>query len=453
MKKQLLIVFVLFYSILGFSQGIEFEHGTWKEVLEKAKLTSKPIFIDVYTSWCGPCKKMNAEVFPLEEVGKVFNANFICYKINAEEGEGIEIAKKYGVTAFPTYLYLNPEGILFFRGLGYMVASRFIAQSQTALPEMLDKKSIDDWKNEYHKKKNDTTFLTSYIEKCSKLDLPVDTIFDEYLQLLSETERYKPAIAKMYEHLYIEKRLSMSVTSTGYKNIEKHIKEFEKLFENKAYVNIFLVNGINQSIYEAGLTKNEKLFQEVIKSYDSLPKDNLEWFKDELYMRYYSLRGEMVNYTPYAIRFTNEYLMKITNDEIEQKGKADLQDYENKIKSGEIDTTKVDAANLASTRVFWKNFKRNRVSESLNKVAWAIFLYISDHNALKEALSWSNRSLELSPNSSTFLDTNANLLYKLGNKEMGISKEKEALKYVDKKNSKEYEETLSKIQAGEKTWK
>ena len=46
-----------------FAQGIEFSHGTWKEVLAKAKQEDKLVFIDVYTSWCGPCKKMAAKVF------------------------------------------------------------------------------------------------------------------------------------------------------------------------------------------------------------------------------------------------------------------------------------------------------------------------------------------------------------------------------------------------------
>src|SRR5665647_3478546 len=47
MKKQLFIISALFISMLGFSQGIEFEHGTWKEVLEKSKQTGKPIFVAV----------------------------------------------------------------------------------------------------------------------------------------------------------------------------------------------------------------------------------------------------------------------------------------------------------------------------------------------------------------------------------------------------------------------
>src|SRR5665647_1609663 len=129
MKKYLLIISTLFLSALGFSQGIEFERGTWKEVLEKAKQTNKPIFIDVYTSWCGPCKKMSKEIFPLVEVGKVYNANFVCYQIDAEKGEGIEIAKKYEVRSFPTYLFIKADGSLFSRSLGSMGDKAFIAVS------------------------------------------------------------------------------------------------------------------------------------------------------------------------------------------------------------------------------------------------------------------------------------------------------------------------------------
>ena len=93
MKKLLLIIPALLFSMLGFSQGIEFEHGTWKEVLAKAQQTNKPIFVDVYTTWCGPCKMMDKDIFPLETVGKAYNAGFVCYHLDAEKGEGIEVAK------------------------------------------------------------------------------------------------------------------------------------------------------------------------------------------------------------------------------------------------------------------------------------------------------------------------------------------------------------------------
>ncbi|MDQ2721558.1 MAG: thioredoxin domain-containing protein [Bacteroidota bacterium] len=55
-------------------KGIKFEHGiTWSQVLAKAKTENKYIFVDCYTTWCGPCKQMDATVFPVEDVGNFFN--------------------------------------------------------------------------------------------------------------------------------------------------------------------------------------------------------------------------------------------------------------------------------------------------------------------------------------------------------------------------------------------
>ena len=54
MKKTLLLVAALFYFVGLNAQGVIFEKGTWKEVLEKANRENKIIFVDIYTSWCGP---------------------------------------------------------------------------------------------------------------------------------------------------------------------------------------------------------------------------------------------------------------------------------------------------------------------------------------------------------------------------------------------------------------
>ena len=67
------------------------------------------MFIDFYTSWCGPCKMMMKNVFPLKEVGDYLNARFVCVKIDAEKGEGPELAKRYKVKAYPTFVAIDPD--------------------------------------------------------------------------------------------------------------------------------------------------------------------------------------------------------------------------------------------------------------------------------------------------------------------------------------------------------
>ena len=114
MKKLKLVLFVglvmIFLSSTVKAEGIEFFHGTYAEAQVKAKEEGKQIFMDFYTSWCGPCKMMAKKYFTLESVGKEFNKKFICLKVDAEKGEGPELAKKYGVRAYPTLIFTDASG-------------------------------------------------------------------------------------------------------------------------------------------------------------------------------------------------------------------------------------------------------------------------------------------------------------------------------------------------------
>lgn len=88
--------------------GINFSHQSWKEVVEKAKAENKLIFIDFYTQWCGPCLNMAQNVFTLPAIGAYYNSHFVCAKIDAENGEGVTLAKKYGIFSYPTYIFVDP---------------------------------------------------------------------------------------------------------------------------------------------------------------------------------------------------------------------------------------------------------------------------------------------------------------------------------------------------------
>ena len=70
------------------------------------------VLVDCYTSWCGPCKIMASKILPQKEVGDFLNERFVCVKYDMEKGEGPEIAKKYGVEAYPTFLLLRADGTL-----------------------------------------------------------------------------------------------------------------------------------------------------------------------------------------------------------------------------------------------------------------------------------------------------------------------------------------------------
>lgn len=101
------------------SEGISFFQGTWEEALAKAEEENKVIFLDAYASWCGPCKLLKRNVFSDATVGEFYNSNFINVAMDMEKGEGPKIASKYGVRAYPTLIYINGDGSIANKAVGY----------------------------------------------------------------------------------------------------------------------------------------------------------------------------------------------------------------------------------------------------------------------------------------------------------------------------------------------
>jgi len=79
---KLFFISVFLYSLSLNGQGIQFMEGSWSEVLARAKEEKKEVFVDIYTTWCGPCKKLDATTFKNPDLGKYINENFIAYKID-----------------------------------------------------------------------------------------------------------------------------------------------------------------------------------------------------------------------------------------------------------------------------------------------------------------------------------------------------------------------------------
>jgi len=63
---------------------------SWEEAIEKNKDNPKKVFIDVYTEWCGWCKKMDSSTFADPAIVKYMNDNFYAVKFDAEQKEAIE---------------------------------------------------------------------------------------------------------------------------------------------------------------------------------------------------------------------------------------------------------------------------------------------------------------------------------------------------------------------------
>lgn len=109
--KKTLAAFLLGMALTtsGLTAQTQFRDIDFNEALQLSQTENKLIFIDFYTDWCGPCRKMSKEVFPQKHVGDFFNSQFVCLKLNAEK-EGKELAQKFGVKAYPTFIIADQQG-------------------------------------------------------------------------------------------------------------------------------------------------------------------------------------------------------------------------------------------------------------------------------------------------------------------------------------------------------
>ncbi len=189
MKRILLtcIICVLGVQLIG-AQGIQFFSGNWKDVVAEAKSTGKPVFIDVYTSWCMPCKKMAKETFTQKEVGDYFNVHFVNYQIDAEKGEGISIARQYKITAYPTCLFVLPDGKLVHSFLGFQTVEQLLKQGRQAVKNTMLLPDLEKMDREYQTGKRDKNFLIAYCGKRKDFGQRGGQPLNELLRQFSDEE-------------------------------------------------------------------------------------------------------------------------------------------------------------------------------------------------------------------------------------------------------------------------
>lgn len=133
MKNLFVALCLLTISLTVSAAEINFlDNPTWSTVLEKAKKENKMIFLDGYATWCGPCKEMDAQTYKSQAVADYYNANFINVKYDLEKGEGPMLAERYLVTAFPNLIFLNADGVMLHKGIGFHEANDFVDLGKTA---------------------------------------------------------------------------------------------------------------------------------------------------------------------------------------------------------------------------------------------------------------------------------------------------------------------------------
>jgi thiol:disulfide interchange protein len=116
-------------------EGIQFHKGTWNEALALAKKENKLIFLDIYATWCGSCKKLKKNTFSDEKVGQFYNSNFINVALDGEQAEGEILANQYHLTGYPSLLFIDSNGKVVVQSGGYQNSKDLIALGKSILKQ------------------------------------------------------------------------------------------------------------------------------------------------------------------------------------------------------------------------------------------------------------------------------------------------------------------------------
>lgn len=203
------------------AQGINFYHKL-DEALQVAKRENKMVFVDFYTSWCGPCKMMAADIFPQKEVGDFYNTNFVSVKIQCDDkGEGVEIGKKYKVAAYPTLAYLDKNGEMVHAIAGGLDARGFIALAKTALdPNKNQLTLVKEWDVGNRKQEFMVNYFQTLISSYRREKAHYD--YENYFQTLSKVQK---ASKNNYELMRI---LNVGPFSGSFEYLENNKKDYYK---------------------------------------------------------------------------------------------------------------------------------------------------------------------------------------------------------------------------------
>ncbi|MDR6786457.1 thioredoxin-related protein [Pedobacter africanus] len=418
MKKTLMSLAFLSLASHSFAQenGIRFEQRlSWQQIKDQAKEQNKYIFIDVFATWCVPCKAMDQEIYPSEKLGAYMNDKFISVKIQADSTnidtefvkswylDARKIIAESNLKGYPSYLFFSPEGKLLHQGANYKTVGEFLE---------LAGQSLDPEKQYY-------TQLKKFME--NKMDY-----------------------SKMHELILLAKTLGKT--------------------ENAQMVADVYINGYLLKLDQRNLFTKDNL--DLIGG--SLKDSNSESFK--LFMS----QSEMINQVLGPFQAQNTIMNFINKSElpqnVEASKKADWDKLEKKLtnKYGSLGQEIVWGQRMIYHLLAgdnWSDFGKYYVlyfnkalkhprRYKINDMCWVIFENIEDPNILRFAVEVMEYDIETyDQNNAAAYDTYANLLYKTGKKKNAIEWEEKAVKVKRGQADEEvYIEILGKMKAGLPTW-
>lgn len=359
MKKILFLLSLLFFCLHGTTQGLITIDQDFNKALSLAAQEDKMVFIDFYTTWCAPCKKLENLVFQNDSIKNILKKDFILLKYNAEDDSVYNLSKKHHISSYPTGLILNKRGYVVNRSYGF--SGENFQSLSTSVIEFTKESSALNAKNKIIKGYSNTIDITRYpqfyIDYINRTNTKIRTsVVNEYWRSREDvlSEEYFSTL------LYFANEAADPIA--------------EDALANKAnYTELYGTTDVETLMYFLTSGKFKRAISE---------KDQQK-FDEAIHFARKALSEEWIN--DVVSSFERKFL--IAQDKWEQVFTL----YENQKKEGKLS------------------------NGAINHFCWDIYKKCNDPQVIDKCLIWMKQVTEEEP-SYAYLDTYAFLLYKSGDK-------------------------------------
>lgn len=220
MKSKLILFFLMLSGISHAQFKIDFLDLSLQDAISKSASVGKPVFFMGFASWCPHCKKMKETIFTDSAVADFYNSHYVCVEQDMEQGEGPELAQKYSVHSYPTFVFLNGTGQRIFQSVGELDSATFMTIGKAVLNPQ---KQLPYLQQQFEQNVGDTAKAIPYLQALNRGQLPTQEIAQRFFATKTEKQMLN------YECWRVLNLGVSDISSPEFKFIVDHQKDYGEI--------------------------------------------------------------------------------------------------------------------------------------------------------------------------------------------------------------------------------
>lgn len=217
--KTIIILLQTFVALqLSAQPSIQFSEGNLNAAFEQSKREQKLVCLLCYASWCPHCAYMKESVFNKAEVAGYYNKHFICMQQDMEKSIGPELHKKFIITSYPTFIFMDSNQNVIYRTAGEFSVQTFIQEGKNAL---IPEKQLPTLKQKFEADISNSNNCYNYLKALKKGGINYSDVVTSYFATQTDKQLLSEVNWRIFSNAIND------LNTREYQFVLKHLKDYE----------------------------------------------------------------------------------------------------------------------------------------------------------------------------------------------------------------------------------